>query len=303
MVNVQELCVNGRGGNDNINGSVGLAGLIHLTLNGGRGKDTIIGGDGPDAIDGGADDDDVNGAGGDDTITVYAGQGSDQVNGGFGFDTFVAIGIPGPNTFAISPINIVIDGVATSYVNIDVLNAFGCESSDTFDVSPSHFTQINVDGGPGFDTLIYHCPGVPCQQVGNCITAPTYMNVCFFNIENVQIVYAAADVTNCVQVVKSGIVKSGGLYLQRVTLTNVCPTAIRGKVSLVLDNLTPGVQAANDGFTQQSLPAGSPFVNVNIGPDNVLSPGESAVVTLQFSNPSNGPINWTPRVLAGPNPR
>ena len=50
----ETLDVNSQGGNDVIAGSVGLAGLISLDLDGGEGNDLLIGGDGADVLRGGS---------------------------------------------------------------------------------------------------------------------------------------------------------------------------------------------------------------------------------------------------------
>ncbi len=74
----ENLVVNANGGDDTITAGNGLAGLIHLTIDGGAGNDTITGGDGDDTLIGGD---------GDDTIT--GGRGSDTLIGGTGNDTFI----------------------------------------------------------------------------------------------------------------------------------------------------------------------------------------------------------------------
>ena len=48
-----------------------------------------------------------------------------------------------------------------------------------------------------------------------------------------------------------------------------------------------------------AAPVGSSLVSVNAGPDNALTPGESANARLQFMNPTNAAINYSPRVVAG----
>ena len=56
---IEQVQVNGLGGNDRATGSAGLAALLPqgLALNGGDGDDILTGGDSADAIDGGAGDD------------------------------------------------------------------------------------------------------------------------------------------------------------------------------------------------------------------------------------------------------
>ena len=89
------LNVNGLGGNDTISGSVGLAALIKLGIDGGAGNDTINGGDGAEVLAGGDGDDAIDGNGGADTGLLGAGNdtfiwdpgdGSDVVEGQDGAD-------------------------------------------------------------------------------------------------------------------------------------------------------------------------------------------------------------------------
>jgi YVTN family beta-propeller protein len=90
-----------------------------------------------------------------------------------------------------------------------------------------------------------------------------------------------------------------GRYVQQVTLTNTGTGPISGSVSLVVDNLSSNATLFNkSGDSGCATPVG-PYVNVAVGPDNVLSPGESATVVLEFTNPSNQSIAYSTRVLAG----
>ena len=52
------------------------------------------------------------------------------------------------------------------------------------------------------------------------------------------------------------------------------------------------------GITQP--PAGQPYIDIAVGADNKLTPGESAAIVLEFTNPSNAAITYTTRVIAGP---
>lgn len=77
----EELDVNGQGGADTIKGSIGLAGLIELDLDGGEGNDLLIGGDGADVIRGGNGND-----------TLVGGRGSDVLLGESDNDTYFYAG-------------------------------------------------------------------------------------------------------------------------------------------------------------------------------------------------------------------
>jgi Ca2+-binding RTX toxin-like protein len=92
------LTVNAGIGNDTIDASTLLAGVIGLTIDGGAGNDTIIGSQGADMLLGGDGDDTVIGGrgndvavlgNGNDTFVWNPGDGSDTVDGQAGTDTLV----------------------------------------------------------------------------------------------------------------------------------------------------------------------------------------------------------------------
>ncbi len=101
----ETLDINTLAGNDSVTGSVGLAGLISLNIDGGLGFDILTGGDGDDRLDGGGDNDLIRGRDGNDVlignqgndfvfgengndlIVINEGDGSDLVEGGLGRDT------------------------------------------------------------------------------------------------------------------------------------------------------------------------------------------------------------------------
>ena len=94
----ENLVLNANGGDDVITAGNGLANLIHLTLDGGAGNDTITGGDGDDTLIGGDGNDVIVGGrgndvaqlgAGDDTFVWNPGDGSDTVEGQSGNDTLV----------------------------------------------------------------------------------------------------------------------------------------------------------------------------------------------------------------------
>jgi hypothetical protein len=94
------------------------------------------------------------------------------------------------------------------------------------------------------------------------------------------------------------------LFIQYVSVQNTSANPIQGPLSLALDGIASGVVLYNPtGFTSCSTPKQQPYLNVNIGSDNVLSPGESAVVGLGFGAASSQAITYGTRVLAGPGNR
>src|SRR5207253_9957617 len=73
----ENLVVHANGGDDVITAGNGLAPLIHLTLDGGAGNDTITGGDGDDMLIGGEGNDLITGGRGADTALL--GTGDDTI--------------------------------------------------------------------------------------------------------------------------------------------------------------------------------------------------------------------------------
>lgn len=90
-------------------------------------------------------------------------------------------------------------------------------------------------------------------------------------------------------------------FVQTVQITNHSKSVIDGPIYLVLDNLGPGVALTNGSGTAgcSGVTNGASFVQLDAGPDNLFSPGETARVVLQFQNPSKVPIRYTPRVFGG----
>lgn len=84
---LDELTVNGLGGDDVINASGLHAGQINLTINGGAGNDLIIGSAGDDLVTGGTGADAALLGAGADTFVWNPGDGGDIVEGQAGVDT------------------------------------------------------------------------------------------------------------------------------------------------------------------------------------------------------------------------
>jgi hypothetical protein len=110
------------------------------------------------------------------------------------------------------------------------------------------------------------------------------------------------NVTNQLQMTFSGFRynRLTRRYVQSVTITNITGIPIEAPVSIILVNLTQGVSLFNaTGTTTFIEPIGSPYKTVNVGNDNILSPGESVSVVFEFTNPNNLPISYNVLVLAG----
>jgi Ca2+-binding RTX toxin-like protein len=107
----ETLEVHAGAGADTFTGSVGLAALIKLNIDGGLDNDTINGGDGNDTLSGGAGNDFIDGnkgadvaflGAGDDTFQWDPGDGSDVIEGGEGADTMLFNGAAGSENIDIT---------------------------------------------------------------------------------------------------------------------------------------------------------------------------------------------------------
>jgi hypothetical protein len=115
----------------------------------------------------------------------------------------------------------------------------------------------------------------------------------------------AVDVTSSVAPVKGKGTKGPSLT-HPIALLNTSSSAIVGPVSIALDSLTAGATLLNAaGVTLCAAPAGSPYLNIDLGSDSVWSPGERVDFVLEFAHESTAQgkkpvkITYTQRVLAG----
>jgi Ca2+-binding RTX toxin-like protein len=172
LLDVETLAVSGGSEGDVIN-AAGLQAGQALTLDGGKGDDTLTSGQGADTVDGGAGDDLINsgrgadvlrGGAGDDTIVWNPGDGSDVVDGGAGVDTQAfnlanigeVVSIIDMGGHAILTRNIA--GIVMDLDNVERV-AFGGPGggADTFffgSLAGTEVRQIDVDLGSVPDTLV-----------------------------------------------------------------------------------------------------------------------------------------------------
>jgi hypothetical protein len=178
---VENVVLNGLGGDDTITASTGLAGVIALTIDGGDGADTITGGDGNDVLLGGPGADTIVGGAGDDTIT--GGTGNDTISGGTGNDkmiwnngdnTDVNEGEAGTDTtevngstsagdvFTIGPnagrvrfdrTNLVPFSIDIGTVETVLLNGLGGDDTITASAGLAGVIALTINGGDGNDTI------------------------------------------------------------------------------------------------------------------------------------------------------
>ena len=97
--------------------------------------------------------------------------------------------------------------------------------------------------------------------------------------------------------------RRSGRFVQQLTLRNAGTTPVAGPVGVALDGLSSNATLFTPaGTTVTRAPAGSPVALVNVGADNALTPGETATVTLEFTNPTRAAISYTTRVLSSVTP-
>jgi Ca2+-binding RTX toxin-like protein len=159
--------VNGLDGNDTISGSIGIAALIKLGIDGGAGNDTINGGDGAETLLGGDGDDVIDGNRGDDTGLLGAGNdtfiwdpgdGSDVVEGqdgaDDGADTMLFNGAGVAENFDVSAngervkffrdvANITMDLNDIEFIDVQALG--GADSAVLNDVSGTDLKLVTLD--------------------------------------------------------------------------------------------------------------------------------------------------------------
>src|SRR3954464_15286376 len=100
----ENLTVNANGGDDSFAATGNLAALIHLTVDGGTGNDTLLGGNGADVLLGGDGTDFVDGNQGNDTALLGAGDDTFQWDPGDGSD--IIEGQAGSDAMAFNGANI-----------------------------------------------------------------------------------------------------------------------------------------------------------------------------------------------------
>jgi hypothetical protein len=139
--------------------------------------------------------------------------------------------------------------------------------------------------------------------VGTTSVSPTATNTfgddsCSFNVtvnDTQGFVNAGANL----QVTAGGFRRNSitGRYVQSVVIKNVTGSPVAGPIALAMDNLSSNATLFNSvGITGCAAPAGSPIAS---GTPFNLAAGASIAITLEFVNPTNQAITYTPRALAG----
>jgi 2',3'-cyclic-nucleotide 2'-phosphodiesterase (5'-nucleotidase family) len=159
-----------------------------------------------------------------------------------------------------------------------------------YDGSPKPVTVTTIPASASYtmtyngDSSVPVAPGIYAVSVtattgGNTVSASG----------NLTIAKAApSDISSRVKVNSSGFVYSRvtKLYTGTLTVTNTSQTTISGTVDVTLANLTAGVTLNNASGAYDA----DPYISQSVS----LNPGASDAIPVQFSNPSNQRINFTP---------
>jgi Ca2+-binding RTX toxin-like protein len=154
------LVINGLDGNDVINATGLEAGVVKLTMNGGRGADKLLGSEGDDLINGGDGDDLAQMGAGDDTFDWNPGDDNDTVEGQEGFDTLdfngaaiaeeITISANGERaTFFRNIASVTMD--LNDMEAIDFVARGGADTITVNDLSGTDVTEVNInlESAPG----------------------------------------------------------------------------------------------------------------------------------------------------------
>ena len=144
-------------------------------------------------------------------------------------------------------------------------------------------TSANFIGSVGHTYGFY---SIATDNVGNVEAAK-------INAEATTTVSSIANVTSNVKVTSSGFLysRTTKTYNGTVTVTNISGSAISGPLQIGFSALPAGVTLANATTTN----GGVPYITLAGG----LAAGKSASFSVQFSNPSNVSINYSPIVYSG----
>lgn len=193
-----------------------------------------------------------------------------------------------------STLNLLITGVNTNFQPGTTVNLAGTGIT-TNSVSVTGVTQLtaNITIAPnaplGFRDVTATSGGQTAAILNAFrVTAPT----------------VSCSVAAAVTIQRSGLRRNAatGRWLQQVTITNNSANNISGTLRLVFGGLSANASVFNpSGNTSCASPAGAAFLTTPVGVGQVLAPGASVSVNVEFVNPTNGPINYTPAVYSGAN--
>ncbi len=126
----------------------------------------------------------------------------------------------------------------------------------------------------------------------NVIAGVTGVSALNFSLTNLTL--PPVNVTSQVSVTGTGFVRdrATGIWASTMTITNTGGKAIAGPIQVILTSLTTGVTMTNN----TGIETGSPYITITAG---TLAAGGSASIAIQFTNPANSFIQFTPVIYSG----
>ena len=240
---LDNLIINGLGGDDTVDASALPAGLINLTLNGGAGNDTLIGSQGDDLLIGGPGNDILFGGPGNDIFVWNPGDGSDIIEGQDGQDTLVFNGANVSEQVDIS-------------ANGQRVRFFRNVANITMDCNGIENIQFNALGGA--DTItVNDLTGTGVAHVGLDLSGTAGSGI-GDNVADTVIINAT-DGNDVVTVTGSPAGVNVAGLAATVTITGTDPT---------LDQLMINLLAGDDVLNAAGLQAGVIKLIVDGGPGN-----------------------------------
>jgi hypothetical protein len=167
--------------------------------------------------------------------------------------------------------------------------------------SPTDFDALNLPPGLSIDHVTGVISGTP-QASGTFSVPIAASNNAGSGAAVITLTILPRDVTGQLQMSRSGfrLNRSTQRFVQTLTVQNTSHEPITGPVSIVFDQLSANSTLhLPTGLTSITPPIGNPYVNLNVGPDGVLSPGEIVTAILEFGNSSNQNITYTTQAFAG----
>jgi uncharacterized repeat protein (TIGR01451 family) len=136
--------------------------------------------------------------------------------------------------------------------------------------------------------------------VMNNFVQATSTNAGAGNTANATLTVTFINVSSQVRVTQTGFVlnRLTGIWSATMTVTNTGGSAIAAPIEVVMGGLSSNATMYNySGYYNGSPYAGNPYITVLA--TGSLAPGASLNVTIEFTNPSNGSIEFTPVTFSG----
>lgn len=178
----------------------------------------------------------------------------------------------------------------------------------------SYTIYVADDSGP-FTTWLSETAAIQGTFIGQPNHTYSFFSVARDNVANTEKMKTVGEATTKVilgscatnaapslTIVRSGFRFSNATqrFVQTAVIRNTGSTPVAGPLSLVLDALSANAALFNrTGLTSCASPTGSPYLDALTSAGASILPGQTVTLTLEFTNPTNQPINYTTRILAG----